>query len=411
MTLRQRSAVQHGWLIVGATTSVTFLFAIFYSFGVFLGPLIAEFGWSSTLTSFVFSVFCVSYSVAAILVGKFTDRYGPRGTIGLAGAVTALALLLSSRANAVWQLYLTFGVMGGVGAGTFWTPPMKAVMEEFQSSKSLNLAVSIVSVGTGAGMLLISPLAGLFIVDYGWRICYILFALISAAVCVFAVLIIHNPKGGVGHSTGVDREPSDQSDSGLSGALKTRNFWSLLCTQTLGSGIARFTVLVYLVAFLMTAGFSLELGALCVGLIGAGTVFGRIFSGLLSVRLRENHIMSASYVVQGLATIIFILSRSVWVVAVSAVVFGIGYGGYVPQYPILTRESFGMKSYGLVYGSISSGLGVGSLIGPPILGGYLLAVTGNYVLTFVLAASFSLVAGGTALLIRSPEALRPLPAG
>jgi MFS family permease len=113
--------------------------------------------------------------------------------------------------------------------------------------------------------------------------------------------------------------------------------------------------------------------------------------------------MSASYVVQGLSTIIFILSRNIWVVAVSAVIFGIGYGGYVPQYPILTRESFGMKSYGVVYGSISSGLGIGSLIGPPILGGYLLAVTGNYLLTFVLSASFSLVAGATALLIRSPE--------
>jgi len=398
-------------LVVGATTSVTFLFGIFYSFGVFLNPLIAEFGWSSALTSFVFSVFCVSYSVSGIMIGRFTDRYGPRGTIGLGGVATALALLLSSRADAVWQLYLTFGVMGGIGGATFWTPPMKAVMEKFESSGRMNLAVSIVSVGTGAGVLLISPLAGFFIVEYGWRTCYLLFALISLVVCAIAVLIIKNPKRTAARGKEGESEVPDPSDKGLSGALRTRNFWSLLCTQTLGSGIARFTVLVYLVAFLITVGFSLELGALCVGLIGAGTILGRIFSGLLSSRMRENHIMSASYVVQGLSTIIFILSRDVWVVALSALVFGIGYGGYVPQYPILTKESFGIKSYGLVYASISSGLGVGSLIGPPILGGYLLALTGNYLLTFVLSAGFSLVAGATALLIRSPETPRRRPTG
>ena len=59
-----------------------------------------------------------------------------------------------------------------------------------------------------------------------------------------------------------------------------------------------------------------------------------------------------------------------------------------------------MKSYGLVYGVISSGLGFGALAGPPVLGGLLSSATGSYFLTFALSGAFSLVAAVMALLIR-----------
>lgn len=389
----------YGWLVVGAATSVTFLFGIFLSFGVFLDPLIAEFGWSSALTSFIFSIYSLCYSFSAILVGGFVDRYGSRGTIGLGGLICALALSLSSRADAVWQLYLTFGVAGGIGAAAFWIPSTKAVIEYFQSSSSLNLAISIVTTGTGAGMLLISPLAGFFIVEYGWRTCYLLFGLISAIICGFAVLIVKSPQ-----KTVLDRgEDAGSSGQGLSEAMRTRNFWSFFATYVIGGGIARYTVVIYLVAFLVAAGFSLEAGAVCTGLIGAGTILGRIFSGFLSKQLRESRIIFASFVVQGLATIAFILTVNTWIVFVLSLMFGIGYGGYVPQYAILTRESFGMRSFGLVYGAVSSGLGVGALVGPPILGGYLFSVTGSYFFSFVLSGVFSVVAGVVALSTKPPN--------
>ena len=82
-----------------------------------------------------------------------------------------------------------------------------------------------------------------------------------------------------------------------------------------------------------------------------------------------------------------------------ALLFGASYGGYVPQFPLLTMESFGTKSYGLLYGMISSGFGFGALLGPPVLGGLLYGATGNYFATFVLSGAFSLVAAVIALSI------------
>ena len=380
---------------MAAATGLSVVFGIFFSFGVFLDPLITEFGWSSALTSFVFSAYSLSYSLGAILIGRLADRYGVRMTIALGGVLITLALILSSRADAIWELYLTFGAMGGVGAAAFWIPPTKAVMEHFESSANLNMAVSVVAVGTGAGTLLISPVAGFFITEYGWRTCYLLFALISAAISVFGVLVIRSPRNGEGSVSGVN-----QTGQRLSDAIRTRNFWSLFGMYVLGCGIARYTVLVYIAVYVLAAGFPLAAGALCVGLIGGGSILGRLGSGLLSRALPDNLILLISFVLQGASSIAVVLSVNILLVYGSAFVFGIGYGAYVPQFPLLTMKSFGMRSYGLVYGVISSGLGFGALAGPPVLGGLLSSATGNYFLTFVLSGAFSLVAAVMALLIR-----------
>lgn len=381
-----------------AATGLSFIFGIFFSFGVFLDPLISEFGWSSALTSFVFSVYSLSYSLSAILVGRLADRYGARITIALGGVAVTLALVLSSSADAIWQLYLTFGVMGGLGAAAFWIPPTKAVMEHFEGNANLNMAVSIVATGTGAGTLLISPLAGFFTIEYGWRICYLLFALMSAAISIFGVLAIRSPRGSDRPVFEIGQTPAGRR---LPEAVRTRNFWTLFGMYFLGCGIARYTVLVYIVVYVVSAGFPLQAGALCLGLIGGGSILGRLGSGLLSRKLHDNLIVLMSFVLQGVSSIALIVSGNIWVVYSSAFVFGIGYGEYVPQFPLLTMRSFGMRSYGLVYGVISSGLGFGALVGPPVLGGLLFSATGNYFATFVLAGAFSLVAAVMALLIRS----------
>ena len=388
-----------GWIVVSAATGLSFIFGIFFSFGVFLAPLITEFGWSSALTSFVFSVYSMSYSLGAIVIGRLADRYGVRSTIGLGGVAITLALVLSSRADAIWELYLTFGVMGGIGAAAFWIPPTKAVIEHFESSANLNMAISVVAVGTGAGTLLISPVAGFFITAYGWRTCYLLFALISAAISVFGVAVIKSPSKSAGQSPATEQAQTGQT---LRQVIRTKNFWTLFGMYVLGCGIARYTVLVYIAVYVLAAGFPLQAGALCVGLIGGGSIFGRLGSGLLSRALRDNLILLFSFVLQGVSSIAVVLSGSIWLVYISAFVFGIGYGAYVPQFPLLTMRSFGMKSYGLVYGVISSGLGFGALVGPPVVGGLLFSATGNYFASFVVAGAFSLLAAAMALLMTTP---------
>jgi OFA family oxalate/formate antiporter-like MFS transporter len=391
---------EYRWLVVAAGTCLTLLFGIFLSFGVFLDPLIIEFGWSKTLTSMVFSIYTVSYSLSTILMGKLADKLGSRIVIAIGGVLASLGIIISSQTNAIWQLYLTFGVMGGIGAASFWIPSTLAVIKWFRFGKNLNLAISIVSVGTGLGTLLISPIAGFLIAEYGWRVCYLFMGALSGSFTLFAVLLMRDPQKS--DHVGIDREETLSQPSGLNilEALKTKNFWSLFTVFLLGGGIARNTIMVYIVSFSSVAGFPFLVGTTCLALIGGGSIIGRIFSGFLSRKLAENRIVFICFLLQGLSTFVFILVQNIWIFYLSSLIFGIMYGGYVPQFPILTNEFFGVKSYGLIYGVISCGYGLGTLIGPPLLGGYLSNMVGSYFLSFFLSAIFSIIAGATAFLIR-----------
>jgi OFA family oxalate/formate antiporter-like MFS transporter len=86
--------------------------------GFFLSrPLISEFGWSRAVTSGAFSLIMIVYGLSSILRGGLSDRYGPRMTIFCGGFLIGLGTFLSYWINSVWQLYLFYGLIMGIGMG------------------------------------------------------------------------------------------------------------------------------------------------------------------------------------------------------------------------------------------------------------------------------------------------------
>ena len=93
---------EYRWFVVAAGTCSALLFGMFLSFGVFFGdPLIIEFSWSRTLTSMVFSIYTVSYSLSTILMGKLADRLGFRIVVAIGGVLASLGIGISSQTNAI----------------------------------------------------------------------------------------------------------------------------------------------------------------------------------------------------------------------------------------------------------------------------------------------------------------------
>src|SRR3989442_2196255 len=149
------------WRVVVALFTVTSCIATAVStFGVFLPVLSEAFGWSRGAVSVVLSISLVVGGVAAFPVGRIADRRGPRAVLATTVAIGAVGFVLSARIDALWQLYLSYGVLVGVGMSSIYVLTAATVARWFEARRGLALA--IVLSGFNLGWLTGGPpLAGL----------------------------------------------------------------------------------------------------------------------------------------------------------------------------------------------------------------------------------------------------------
>src|SRR3954454_21884875 len=119
--------VFYGWVIVAVGIVVTCLgIGSMMSLGVFLQPIAAEMGWSTAGVSAASAINFLSLGVAAIVWGMLSDRYGTRAVVLAGGVILGAGMIAASRATALWEFQLVFGVSIGVAAGSSYTPMITA---------------------------------------------------------------------------------------------------------------------------------------------------------------------------------------------------------------------------------------------------------------------------------------------
>ena len=165
---------KRGWPVVLAAffgVMVGFGSLLVFTFGTFLKPLSAEFGWSRQAVSAAFGFAAMTVAVCSPFLGHLLDRYGPRRIILPCMAVfgcgvASLALLTPN----LFHLYAMFVLLGAVGNGTTQMGYSRAVSTWFDERRGFALA--LVMAGTGVGSMVLPPLAQWVITAYGWRSAY-----------------------------------------------------------------------------------------------------------------------------------------------------------------------------------------------------------------------------------------------
>ncbi len=118
-----KAGLFYGYIIVAASFVIVALtWGTIQSFGVFLKPLSAEFGWMRASTASAISIFMVLVGLIYMLTGKLTDRFGPRVVITICGLLFGLGHLLVSRIESLWQLYFIYGVPIALGTSGSFVP-------------------------------------------------------------------------------------------------------------------------------------------------------------------------------------------------------------------------------------------------------------------------------------------------
>ena len=165
---------RYGWVMVGLGALMTCVaVGAMFSLAVFLEPLSTDTGWtrdtgwSRTGVSSAMTLNFLAMGIAGFGWGALSDRFGPRPVVLAGSVLLGLGLAAASRATSQAAFLLTYGLVVGVAAGSFFAPMIAAVMSWFERHRSL--AVSLVSVGIGVAPLTLSPFAAWLVSWTDWR--------------------------------------------------------------------------------------------------------------------------------------------------------------------------------------------------------------------------------------------------
>jgi MFS family permease len=381
------------WVVVGAVwITLAIASGLYFAFPIFFVALLEEFSWSRGATAAAFSISSIVQGLLSPVVGMAVDRLGPRlvmlGGAGLLGGACAL----SSQIGSLWSLYLVTGVLAAAGVcAVSWIPSGALIARWFAERRGsmMGLAFS----GMGAGVLAIGPLAQWLIAGYGWRTAYTVLGF--GTLTILLPLIWFGVRDAPGVTMPIPREAvragaeSGRTGSEVGDALRTRAFWALflayLCTP-----LAVFPVVTHQVAFAVDHGFPRLFVAGIFGLTGLLSTVGRIAFGIAADRIGRAASATVSYACTAVGTLC-LLALEVWPSAIAlyayALFFGLGFGARGPIITAIASQLFAGRRFGVIYGILSIGNGIGGAIGP-WFGGVVHDLTGSYRIAFLIAVVF-----------------------
>ena len=402
------------WRIAIAATAVMLTIGTLYSWAIFTQPLLVAYGWDLTVTTWAYAIANFSLAAIGVVIGGFwQDKAGPR-TVAMVGVTlwgcgNLLAGLGTSTLGAPW-LYLTYGVIGGVGAGMAYIAPLSMVTKWFPDKKGL--AGGFVAGGFGLGAFVYNQLvprlprfhaaavhASGFIaaranakaagtgfdptmltpeqtftagdIDAVMQVIAVS-GVIFLVLGLLAATVFRNPPNDyripgyppararvTALSTGVDYSP---------GQIVAMPQFYLLWLQLFANVIAGITIIsnaVFILADLTRV--SAATIAPLFGLVSVFNALGRLLWGAISDRIGCNNTFAAMFALQAI-TLFLLADVHDLTIALSAVaVILLCCGGGFGTMPSFNANYFGTKFMGLNYGLIVTAWGFAGLIGPMIV--------------------------------------------
>jgi MFS family permease len=371
----------------------------YFSYGVLFNPLIDEFGWSRASISGAASMAFLLMGFLGIGVGRLNDRFGPRALMTVSSVFFGLGYFLMSRLEAIWQLYLFFGIIFGIGLSTVDVIALTTIARWFVRKRGI--VTGIVKVGTGAGQMVIPFLVSILIIRYGWRSsCVIIGVAVLIILVAIAQLLRRDPgqmglapDGNVSGSTGFP----DWDTEGLSlrEAIRTRQFWTM-CAAMLAIVFCLMTIMVHIAPYAQELNISPTRAASVLSTIGGVSMAGRFVSGFAIDRIGSKRVMIFCFFLLIAVLLWLQIATELWMLYLFAAVYGVAHGGFFTSFSPIVAEFFGIKSHGALFGvTMFSGMFGGAL--GPVMAGYVFDVTGGYggaiwICTVIAMLGFVLVA-------------------
>lgn len=379
------------------------------AFSLLFPAMLSEFGWERGATAATFSIGFMIYTLGAPVLGVLMDRWGPRVILPVGALCMSIGMALTTQIHAIWQLYLTQGVLM-IGGSLTLSYTGHALFLPHWFVRLRGLAIGIAFAGVGAGSIVLFPWLQHLVSSLGWRTaCWTLGGLLLVTLVPLNALLQRRHPADLGLLPDGDTAPHDPTrpmaqasnvvdpawvavDWTLARALRTTRFWwvalAFFCAL-----FAWYAVQVHQTRYLLDIGFSADVAAYALGFVGLTGVVGQIALGHLSDRIGREWVWSISCLGYAACYSLLLVMQSapepLLLYLMVAAQGGLGYA-LASVFGAIPAELFQGRQYGAIFGSLGLGSGAGAALGP-WLTGLLYDRTGTYAPAFGLALGLSLV--------------------
>jgi oxalate/formate antiporter len=362
-----------------------------YVWALLTKPLLAALGVKLSQLQITFSLLIVFQTFLSPLQGYLIERFGPRLLLSAGGVLTGLSWVLASQATQVTALYLTYGVLGGIGTGVIYVGIVGHMVQWFPDRRGF--ATGMVAAGYGMGAALTTFPISDSIAALGYQQTLLRFGAGIGAVALLAAQGMRRPPDDLTH-TG-EPAPTRTRDAGPSLVLRSPVFWLMFVMFTMMS-TSGLMVISQMGAFAKDFGVSTAVVFGTAALPLALTLdrftngFTRPFFGWVSDRIGRERTMTLAFAFEGIAMTLWLINRNdpVLFVLLSGVAF-FGWGEIFSLFPSTLTDTFGRTHASTNYGFLYMAQGVGSILGGP-LAAWMHESTGSWIAVFsaVIALDF-----------------------
>ena len=381
-------------VVVAGFVILVLMYGTLYSFGVFFKPVLTEFGWTRAMTSGAYSLCFLLSGAVAMVTGRLNDRFGPRMVMVGCGLLLGLGYLLMPQISAIWQLYLFYGVIIGMGMSGGVTPSLSTVARWFVKRRGLMTGITVA--GIGAGTLITPPIANWLISTFSWRTSFTIIGITVLVLIVgLAQFLRRDPSKmgllpyGANAATG-EKSSLDTTGLSLQEAIRTRQFWMLFAIYICGGFFIQI-IIVHIVIHTTGLGISAASAAVVLAIVGGGNIAGRLMAGAAADRLGNKLTITAALILMAVVFLWLQIAEEVWMLYLFAAIFGLAHGGIICMMSPLTAELFGLRCHGALLGIIMFGSTIGGAIGP-IVAGRIFDITSSYQMAFIICAAVAVAA-------------------
>jgi OFA family oxalate/formate antiporter-like MFS transporter len=396
-------------IAIQLTVGIAYIWSVFQT-----GVADGVFGGDNAAAGLTFSLVIATLGAGSVAGGKVAAKYSTRLAVFIGGVITGAGFFLASftKPGFSWLLWVTYGVMGGVGMGFVYSTTIACVQRWYPHKKGMVTGIIVAAMGLG-GVVFTPVVAGLISAFGGESVgelktFMVLSAVFLVTCTVGSVFMKDPPEGylaGAGAAASGNKTAGAARNYSTKEMLKSARFYLITATFMLGC-MGGLMLITFAKPIAIAKGLesTATIGVLAVTMFNS---LGRLCWGMVSDRL--GRIKTIIILLVGTAALSLFVNGSAgyWIYVLIALI-GFFYGGLLSNFPSLTAELFGPKNMAVNYGFVLLGFGAGGIISSQVAGYYKNMAAENIDLmapAFVIASCCALA--GVAMMVALKATLKP----